>query len=247
MFGQISRFELRYQLRNPVFWTVAILFFLLSFGSMTIEQIQIGSGANIHKNAPVAIAQVHLIMSLFFMFVTTAFVANVIVRDDESGFGPMVRSTRVSKFDYLTARFLGAFGAAALAFVAIPLAIWLGSMMPWVDAERLGPNRLGDYAYAYFLLALPSVFMTSAIFFAVATMTRSMMYSYLGVIVLLVLYLAINAVLRAKPEWRAVGSYLEPFGLGAFASTTRYFTASEANAGLPPLRACWCGTGCSRS
>ncbi|MCK8455284.1 ABC transporter permease/M1 family aminopeptidase [Sphingomonas faeni] len=235
MFGQIARFELRYQLRNPVFWTVAILFFLLSFGSMTIEQIQIGSGANIHKNAPVAIAQVHLIMSLFFMFVTTAFVANVIVRDDESGFGPMVRSTRVSKFDYLTARFLGAFGAAAVAFAAIPLAIWLGSLMPWVDAERLGPNHLGDYAYAYFLLALPSVFMTSAIFFAVATITRSMMYSYLGVIVFLVLYLAINAVLRAKPEWRVVGSYLEPFGLGAFGTTTRYFTASEANAGLPPF------------
>ncbi len=233
MFGQIARFELRYQLRNPVFWTVAILFFLLSFGSMTIEQIQIGSGANIHKNAPVAIAQVHLIMSLFFMFVTTAFVANVIVRDDESGFGPMVRSTRVSKFDYLTARFLGAFGAAALAFAAIPLAIWLGSLMPWVDAEKLGPNRLGDYAYAYFLLAMPSVFMTSAIFFAVATMTRSMMYSYLGVIVFLVLYLAMNVALRAKPEWRTVGSYFEPFGLGAFGTTTRYFTASEANAGLP--------------
>ena len=31
----------------------------------------------------VAIAQTTLIMSLFFMFVTTAFVANVIVRDDE--------------------------------------------------------------------------------------------------------------------------------------------------------------------
>ncbi len=235
MFGQIARFELRYQLRNPVFWTVAILFFLLSFGAMTIEQIRIGSGANIHKNAPVAIATIHLAMSLFFMFVTTAFVANVIVRDDESGFGPMVRSTRVSKFDYLLARFLGAFGAAALAFTAIPLAIWLGSLMPWIDAERLGPNHLGDYAYAYFLLAMPSVFMTSAIFFAVATMTRSMMYSYLGVIVFLVLYLAINAALRAKPEWRVVGSYIEPFGLGAFASTTRYFTASESNAGLPPF------------
>ncbi|MGA1797163.1 M1 family aminopeptidase [Sphingomonas sp. 4RDLI-65] len=235
MFGQIARFELRYQLRNPVFWTVAILFFLLSFGSVTIEQIQIGSGANIHKNAPVAIAQVHMIMSLFFMFVTTAFVANVIVRDDESGFGPMVRSTRVTKFDYLTARFLGAFGAAALAFTAIPLAIWFGSLMPWVDAETLGPNRLHDYAYAYFLLALPNVFLTSAIFFAVATMTRSMMYSYLGVVVFLMLYLVITAVLRAKPEWRPVGSYFELFGLGAFGTITRYYTASEANAGLPPF------------
>ncbi|MES3098725.1 ABC transporter permease/M1 family aminopeptidase [Sphingomonas faeni] len=235
MFGQIARFELRYQLRNPVFWTVAILFFLLTFGSMTIEQIKIGSGANIHKNAPVAIAQVHQIMSIFFMFVTTAFVANVIVRDDESGFGPMVRSTRVAKFDYLMARFLGAFTAAALAFAAIPLAIWLGSLMPWVDQEALGPNRLHDFAYAYFLLALPNVFLTSAIFFAVATMTRSMMYSYLGVIVFLMLYLALMSIIRAKPEWRGAGSYVELFGMGAFGSTTRYWTASEANAGMPPF------------
>src|ERR1700742_1624548 len=114
MFGQIARFELRYQLRNPVFWVVAILFFLLTYGSVTVEQIQIGGGGNIHKNAPAAIAQTHLILSLFFMFVTTAFVANVIVRDDESGFGPMVRSTRVSRFDYLMARFLGAFLASAI-------------------------------------------------------------------------------------------------------------------------------------
>ena len=233
MFGQIARFELRYQLRNPVFWTVAILFFLLTFGSMTIDQIKIGGGANVHKNAPVAIAQIHQILSIFFMFVTTAFVANVIVRDDESGFGPMVRSTRVSKTDYLLARFLGAFGAAALAFAAVPLAIWLGSLMPWVDAETLGPNRLGDYAYAYFLLALPNVFLTSAIFFAVATMTRSMMYSYLGVVVFLVLYLSVNAVLRAKPDWRPVGSYFELFGLGAFGTTTRYWTISESNGGMP--------------
>ncbi|MDQ0837161.1 ABC transporter permease [Sphingomonas faeni] len=233
MFGQIARFELRYQLRNPVFWTVAILFFLLTFGSMTIDQIKIGSGANIHKNAPVAVAQVHQIMSIFFMFVTTAFVANVIVRDDESGFGPMVRSTRVGKFDYLMARFLGAFAAAALAFAAIPLAIWLGSLMPWVDHETLGPNRLHDFAYAYFFLALPNVFLTSAIFFAVATMTRSMMYSYLGVVVFLMLYLAMTSILRAKPEWQLTGSYFELFGISAFIGTTRYWTASEANAGMP--------------
>ncbi len=233
MFGQIARFELRYQLRNPVFWTVAILFFLLTFGSMTIDQIKIGSGANIHKNAPMAVAQIHQIMSIFFMFVTTAFVANVIVRDDESGFGPMVRSTRVAKFDYLMARFLGAFAAAALAFAAIPLAIWLGSLMPWVDQETLGPNRLHDFAYAYFLLALPNVFLTAAIFFAVATMTRSMMYSYLGVVVFLMLYLALNSILRFKPEWRATGSYFELFGIGALTTTTRYWTASEANSGLP--------------
>ncbi|PAX07612.1 ABC transporter permease/M1 family aminopeptidase [Sphingomonas lenta] len=235
MFGAIARFELGYQLRNPVFWVVSILFFLLTFGSVTVEQIQIGSGGNIHKNAPVAIAQTTLIMSLFFMFVTTAFVANVIVRDDESGFGPMVRSTRVKKFDYLLARFLGAFGAAAIAFAAVPLAIFLGSLMPWIDGETLGPNRLADYAYAYFLLALPDLFLTAAIFFAVATMTRSMTYSYMGVVVFLVLYFVINGVVGSNPELRQTAALFEPFGIAAFGEVTRYWTASESNAGMPPF------------
>ncbi|PZN92148.1 MAG: aminopeptidase [Alphaproteobacteria bacterium] len=233
MFGRIARFELSYQFRNPVFWVVSVLFFLLPFGAMTTEQIQIGSGGNIHKNAPVAIAQILLIMSLFYMFVTTAFVANVIVRDDESGFGPMVRSTRVSKFDYLMGRFLGAFIAAAITFLVVPLAIWVGSLMPWVDPDTLGPNRLGDYLYAYGLLALPNLLLTAAIFFAVATMTRSMMYSYLGVVVFLVFYVVLNTVIRSKPELRELGGFIEPFGLGALSNATRYFTASESNAHLP--------------
>ena len=251
MFGKIAAFELRYQLRNPVFWVVSILFFLLTFGAATIEQIQIGAGGNIHKNAPVAIAQTHLILSLFFMFVTTAFVANVIVRDDDSGFGPMVRSTRVTKFDYLMARFLGAFLAAAIAFLVVPLAMWLGSFMPWVDAETLGPNRLGAYAFAYLVIALPNLFVTSALFFAVATMTRSMMYSYLGVVVLLVLWVVANTFIRSKPELRETAGWFEPFGAAAIANVVRYWTAAESNTASPTLtsmlignRLLWIAIGC---
>jgi hypothetical protein len=235
MFARIAAFELRYQFRNPVFWVVAVLFFLLTFGATTIEQIQIGSGGNVHVNSPFTIGQIHLILSVFFMFVTTAFVANVIVRDDESGFGPMVKSTRVSKFDYLMARLVGAFLAAATAFAFVPLAIWLGSMMPWLDSETIGPNTLAPYAFAYFALALPNILLTSAIFFAVATMTRSMMYSYVGVVVFLVLYLVLNATLRSQPELRELAGLVEPFGIAAFSNATRYWTATESNTMVPPL------------
>ena len=89
----IARFELRYQFRNPVFWAAAIMFFLLTFAGTTVESIRLGSGGSIHSNAPTAVAQVQLMMSLFFMFVTTAFVGNVVVRDDETGFGSIIRST----------------------------------------------------------------------------------------------------------------------------------------------------------
>ena len=248
MFGAITLFELRYQLKNPVFWVVAILFFLITFGATTVDQISIGSGGNVHKNAPFAVVQVHQILSLFFMFVTTAFVANVIVRDDESGFGPMVRATRVSKFDYLFGRFTGAALAGALAFLVVPLAIVIGSVMPWLDPETLGPNRIADYAYAYLVLALPNVLLTSAIFFAVATLTRSMMYSYVGVVVFLVLYLVLNGFLRTKPELRETAALIEPFGFAAIGNATRYWTAAERNGLTPPLtgallanRAIWMG------
>ncbi|MCA0356925.1 MAG: aminopeptidase [Proteobacteria bacterium] len=234
MFGKIAGFELRYQLKSPVFWVVAVIFFLMTFGAATIDQIRIGGGGNIHKNAPYAIAQTHLILSIFYMFVTTAFVANVVVRDDETGFGPILRSTRIRKFDYLYGRFTGAFLAAAISFLVVPLAIFIGSFMPWVDPERLGPNSLNAYLFSYFALAMPSILLTSAIFFALATVTRSMMWTYVGVIAFLVLYVVAGIALD-RPEYEKGAALWEPLGTAAFGLATKYWTASERNSLTPPL------------
>ncbi|MDG5488496.1 M1 family aminopeptidase [Sphingomonas sp. BGYR3] len=233
MFGKIAAFELRYQFRNPVFWVVFILFFLFAFGAVATPNISIGSGGNVHKNSPQAIMQAYQIFSLFFMFVTVAFVANVVVRDDDSGFGPIVRTTRVSKFAYLMGRFVGAWIIAAIAFLSIPIGMIVGSAMPWVDPETLGPGLLSHYAYAFVVLALPNLLLTSAIFFGVATLTRSMMWSYVGVVLFLVLYTVLLAVVSTQPEWRETAAYLEPFGLGAVGYVTRYWTAAEANTMMP--------------
>ncbi len=228
MFKTIALFELRYQFRNPVFWGAAALFFLLTFAATTVESIRLGSGGNIHTNAPTAIAQTQLIMSLFFMFVTTAFVGGVVVRDDESNFSGIVRSTKVGKLPYMLGRFSGAFVGAAIAFLAVPLAIWIGTFMPWVDAENLGPNRLADYLYGYFVIALPNLLMTSAIFFAVAAWTRSMTYSYLSVILFMFAYFALTAMLATWPNL-SLAALFEPFGTVAFGLSIRYLTPIESN------------------
>jgi ABC-2 type transport system permease protein len=247
MFLSVAGFELRYQLKNPVFWVAGLLFFLMTFGSVTSDTIQIGSTANVHVNSPAAIAQTSLIFCIFFMFVSTAFVANVVVRDDDTGFGPILRASRLGKFDYLYGRFVGAFVAVALCFLFIPLAMVVGSVMPWIDPEKLGPLRLDAYAYTYAVLA----FFLSAAFFALATATRSMMATYVGVVAFLIVYLVAIA-LAAKPQFRVAMAYLEPFGIGAFGNATRYWTASERNTQLAPLigpllwnRVIWTGVGAS--
>jgi len=234
MFGKIAAFELRYQLRQPIFWIAGLIFFLLVFGAVGIDRVQIGSGGNVHKNSPQGIGQIVMVMTVFFMFVSTAFVANVIVRDEETGFGPIIRSTRIRKFDYLFGRFAGAFAAVALAFLFVPAAIFVGSLMPWVDPETMGPNRLSDYAFAYVWLALPGLFLTSAIFFTLATVTRSMMGTYMGVAGFLVAYLVMNVALQ-DPDKLQLAALVEPFGLAAWDLATRYFTAAESNNRMPDL------------
>jgi aminopeptidase N len=235
MFHRIARFELRYQIKNPVFWVAAILFLLMTFGAMASESVQIGAGGNIHKNSPVALTQVQIILGLFFMFVTTAFVANVVVRDDETGFGPIVRSTPITRVQYLGGRFAGAIAAATLAFLFIPLGLWIGSLMPWVDSETLGPNRLAYYAYGLFVFGIPNLVVTGAVFFTAATLTRSMMWTYVAVVVFFLAWLILSGVAQARPELRDTIALIEPFGIGALSNATKYWTTAERNLGLPAV------------
>lgn len=235
MFARIARFEFRYQTRNPVFWVAAILFFLLAFGSVASDNIQIGSGGNVLVNSPHAISIGHLFLTIFYMFVTTAFVANVVVRDDDTKFGPIVRSTRITKFSYLLGRFAGAFAAAALAYLSVPLGFLIGSAMPWLDAETVGPTNLAACGFAYAALSLPTIFLTSAIFFALATATRSMMTTYVGVVVFLVLYFVATDALADRPDLESLSAMVDPFGVRAFTQATRYWSAAERNVQLVPL------------
>lgn len=234
MLARIAAFEFRYQLRNPVFWVAAGLFFLLCFGFIASDAVSVGGGVgNTHRNSPFLIAVAQLNFSIFYMFVTTAFVANVIVRDDDTGYGPIVRSTRITKFDYLFGRFIGAWLIAALGFLAVPLGIWFGSLMPWIDAETLGPNRAVFYVWPYLFIALPTVFVTSAIFFALATATRSMMTTYLGVVAFLVIWLVVTVAFQSSPEYRQTFAIVDPFAAGALREATRYWTAAERNGAVP--------------
>jgi ABC-2 type transport system permease protein len=234
MFGKIAGFEFRYQLRSPVFWVAGLAFFLLTFAATTVPQIQLGSRGPIHVNAPVAILQLVGIMDVFFIFAITAFVANIVVRDDETGFGPLIRATPISKFDYLMGRFSGAFGAAAILAMAIPLGILAGTFMPGGDPARLGPFRPEDYLYAYFVVVLPTIFVLAASFFALATATRSMMATYVGAVAFLIGYFVLTTLFQ-KPQYHHLVGLLEPFGIGAVQDSTRYWTTAERDTTLPPL------------
>lgn len=250
MFASIAAFEFRYQLRNPVFWVSTLAYFLLVFGSVTVDQVQIGGGGNVHKNGPLAILDTMIVMSVFFMFIATAFVAGAVVRDDDTRFAGIIRATRMTKAQYLFGRFVGSFLTGALVLLAVPLAMFVGSLMPWVDPETLGPNRLRDYAFAYLVIGVPAAFLTSALFFALTTATRSMLSAYVGAVALFLGYFIAAATVGKRPAFREAFAWAEPFGSGAVGYATQYWTPAERNDLLPALagpllggRLIWIGIG----
>src|SRR3982751_5819275 len=128
----ITRFEIRYQLRNPVFWVSIAIFFLLGFGLTASENVSIGTPGAVHENAPYAIAVATAILTLFYLFVVTAFVANAIVRDETSGFAPIVRATSVTSSQIVLGRFFGGLIIAWIGYLAVPAGMFCGSPVPWV-------------------------------------------------------------------------------------------------------------------
>ncbi|MGA1342651.1 MAG: ABC transporter permease, partial [Hyphomonas sp.] len=234
MFASVSEFEARYQLRNPVLWVSFGIFFLLTFGAVTVDQIQIGDTSNIKQNSPYAIIQTVFVMSLFALFAVTAFVANGVTRDDDTGYGPILRATPLKKASYLYGRFTGAFIAAAIGFLAVPAAILTGCAMPWLDPETLGPTDLADYAFAYGVVALPTLFIFASMLFALATATRSMMGAYLGLIAIIVGWV-VSGILLDQPGLQNAAALLDPSGFAALERQMEYWTAADRNARLPEL------------
>ncbi len=235
MLAGIIGFEIRYQLRNPVFWVSAAIFFLLGFGLTASENVSIGTPGSIHENSPYAIAVASALLTLFYLFVITAFVANAIVRDDSSGFAPIVRATSVTRTQIILGRFLGGLSIAWLGYLSVPLGMGLGSMMPWVDPETVGPQRLSYYLWNFALFSIPNIFMASALLFALATVMRSMMASYIGAVLLVMGYLVTVSIAGQQIEYRQPFALFEPLGNGALREATRYWTQAELNGRLVDL------------
>ena len=235
MFSGITRFEIRYQLKNPVFWVAVIVFFLLGFGLTASENVSIGTPGSVHENAPHAVALAISLMTIFYMFVATAFAANAIVRDDSTGYGPIIRTTAITKKDLLFGRFTGNLVIALLGFLAVPLGMGFGVMMPWVDPETVGPGGIGIYAWNYLVFAAPNIFMICALLFALATVTRSMLASYIGVVIFFMAYNIGTAILGNDPQYYDLLEKYEPFGSGAIFGATRYWTSADMNSMLLPF------------
>jgi len=233
--ASLAAFEIRYQLKNPVFWVSVAIFLLIGFGLSASDNLSIGTPGAVQENSPFAVTIALALLGLFYLFVITSFVANAVVRDDVTGFGPMIRATPVGRSSFLAGRFLGGLVIAILGYLSVPLGIALGAAMPWVDPETVGPGGFATYAWPFLIIAIPNLILSSALLFSLATITRSMLASYIGVLVLVMGYSIATGVLGSQPEYQDALARFEPMAIGAISEVSRYWTAADMNSRLIPL------------
>src|SRR6187431_263971 len=102
VFREFLRFELRYQLRSPLPWLIALLFGLLAFGGMVSDEIQIGGAiGNINRNAPFVILNYLAIFSVLGLLAAILLVAWPLLRDADLRTDELFFSTPVRKGSYL--------------------------------------------------------------------------------------------------------------------------------------------------
>ncbi len=250
MFWQILIFELRYQLKRPLLLLVAFFFGLMTWGAISSDSVQIGGAiGNVHRNAPFVIVQMIGMMGSIGIFITTMFVAGAILRDFDNNTHELFFSRPVKKRDYLLGRFVGAYLVSLVAFLGVPLGIFIGSLMPWLEAERLGPFMPSAYAFGLLVLGLPTLLFSACVFFALASLSRSMLFTYLGVVGFFAFFFLAQVMFQDLDN-QFLAAMADPFGISALLEATRYWTVVERNSMLPPLggvliynRLLWIGVG----
>ncbi|HEX8655896.1 MAG TPA: ABC transporter permease, partial [Hymenobacter sp.] len=201
-------------------------------------------------NAPYSVNITMAVLSVFGIIIASSLMGNPVYRDFEYRTHALFYTTPISKFGYLGGRFLGSYLVAAFVFSGIAVGAALAGAMPWVEADRfLAAAPAGTYVWPYLLLVLPNLLFCGAIFFTMATLTRNILSTYIGSVLLLVAYLVASALLQDLKNEHLVAA-LDAFGTAALEFTTRYWTPAEKNTLLLPLssyvllnRAVWLGLG----
>ena len=231
---EVFKFECRYQLRSPLFLILSGFFFLLAFMLMASENISLGGVGNAtNLNAAWTIVFTQFFFSMIGMLAAISIVSQAITRDYELRTAELIFSTGISESSFLLGRYAAGLLFGTLVGVAAIFGTMFATFMPWLDQERLSPFSLDPYIYSLIVVTIPNFFFTSALFFTVAALTRSMIAAFASAVGFFVLNIVVGAL--ADPEDIELYALFDPFGSTAFSEVSRYWTVFERNTELVPV------------
>jgi ABC-2 type transport system permease protein len=215
MFWTIAKFEAWYQLRNPVL----IIWALLSTATVAclfiVEPMRPDLGQSLVATSANSFFPIFAGITLGLMVPMTGILGPAVVRDLQLGSGDLLKATLMTRSGYVTGRFFGAFSIIALIYALHIPVIWLACQWPGLPADKYPAFQIMALLQPAAIMA-STLLATAGLLFAIGTITRSALVSYVLVALLIAAWVfALSKIalggfetLRNAIDWTGVSSVI---------------------------------------
>src|SRR5580692_1210108 len=256
MLASIFFFEFQQRLRRVssyvyfgVFFALGLLFTLMSGGAFATASVDFGTGGKVLINSPYALNSIITYICFFGIVITAAIAGQATFQDIDNKTTDFFYTAPITKFDYLGGRCIVAIAVQLIIFASVALGTWVGTVTPWLDKTRVGPQMASAFLQPYLINVLPNLLFLTAIFFALAALSRKMLPVYVAGVLVLIGYFVVAQNSNAF-QTSVHFALLDPLGGAAIDRMTRYWTPFQRNTQLIPLggillanRLLWLGIG----
>ncbi|WP_394748988.1 M1 family aminopeptidase [Spongiimicrobium salis] len=220
-------------LKRPMLYIFFILFTLITFVGLVNEDIGFGGAVgNTLKNAPHILTFYTSQLSLFALLVVTAYFNYAALQDYQHNFSAILFSTPIHKAHYFFGRFAGAMILSIIPMLGIFVGFGMGTHMGvssgLIAADRMGPLYAQAFMNNFFLFILPNIFISGTIVFAIASIWKNTIISFLASVFILTAYLVSNVFVRDL-NTEALGGLIDILGINAYTLDAKYFTSFDKN------------------
>jgi ABC-2 type transport system permease protein len=232
MFWEFFTFELKFRLKSIstyIYFFVWLAFNFLNVASESFGPIGNANG-KVLLNGPYATAVYNTGLSLFGVIIIAAIFGTSILRDFQRDTYQILFTKPISKFAYLGGRWAGSLVTTVFAFSGGVLGEFFGTLAPWADHSRIGPNHLWWYLQPFLSITVIQIFFLGSLFFAVAALTRKIFVVYVqGAAVFMIYVIGLTVFSATRSLERFWSGVFDPVGLLLLDDITRYWTVVERN------------------
>ena len=166
-FLSIFKFEINYWLKSMMVWVFLSIITLLMVSMLLSDQdiIQTVFFGSALRNSAFAIQRLYSTTAVFGCLMVTAFVNAAASRDFSSNTQQLIFTKPISKFGYLSGRFLGSLLVSMIPMMGASLAVIIAESF-YTDDPLWGPRQWYAHMWSILVIALPNTFFIAAIVFS---------------------------------------------------------------------------------
>jgi ABC-2 type transport system permease protein len=215
----------------------AMLLLLVAFALLAGAKARFSLSDDLLVNSPYQLSFLMGFLSLFSMFFSTVFSAQLLFREADARFELVLFSTPLTEKQLVAGRFLALFSLTLFCLLLLTVFFFIGQASTYT-VENAGTFRLCHYLPGFLWFMVVNAFFTTAISATVGWLTRNKLIVYVSGLFLYMVYM-LSLLFSGSPfmaqsmpqteQARLISAIADPFGLSAFFYQTSSWLVEERN------------------